>query len=210
MERPRALLLDAMGTLIGLRQSVGATYAQAAAAHGLTVSAEAINAVFPTVYRQAPPLAFPGLSGPQRRLAERQWWGHRIDDALRQAGAGPAPMALRHELFDRFRDPALWRVYNDVRPCLERWRQRGLKLAVVSNFDSRLHGLLEALELRQHLEAVVISSEIGAAKPSPRPFKAALEQLGVMAPEVWHIGDSAEDGEGAGAAGLRWLQVRRP
>lgn len=210
MTRPRALLLDAMGTLIGLRRSVGTTYAQAAADHGLMVSADAINAVFPGVYRQAPPLAFPGLTGRQRRLAERQWWGHRINDALRQAGAGPAPRALRDDLFDRYRDPALWRVYGEVRPCLERWQQRGLKLAVVSNFDSRLHDLLEALELRQHLEAVVISSEIGAAKPSPRPFEAALERLGVAASEAWHIGDSAEDGLGATAAGIPWLQVRRP
>ncbi|MFM8525315.1 MAG: HAD-IA family hydrolase [Cyanobacteriota bacterium] len=210
MGRPRALLLDAMGTLIGLRQSVGRTYAAAAAAHGLIVSAEAIDAAFPRLYRQAPPLAFPDLSGPERLQAERRWWGERIEAALQAAGAGPAPEALQIELFERFRDPALWRVYDDVPRSLERWRSHGLQLAVVSNFDSRLHDLLEALGLRGHLEAVVISSEVGAAKPSARPFVVALKQLGVSASEAWHIGDSPEDGQGATAAGLSWLQVQRP
>ena len=209
MNRPRALLLDAMGTLIGLRQSVGFTYAQAAADHGLTVDADAINRAFPELYRQAPPLAFPGLSGPALLAAEQQWWAQRIDDVLLAAGAGSAPAALHHDLFERFRDPALWHVYNDVLPCLEHWQRHGLQLAVVSNFDSRLYDLLEALGLRRHLATVVISSEIGAAKPSERPFAVALERLGLSAAETWHIGDSPEDGEGARAAGLAWLRVQR-
>ena len=36
--RPRGLLLDAMGTLIGLRTSVGTTYAALAAEHGIDVA----------------------------------------------------------------------------------------------------------------------------------------------------------------------------
>ena len=60
---PRGLLLDAMGTLIGLRRSVGASYAELAAAHGVQVEAAAVNAAFPRLFRQAGPLAFPGLAG---------------------------------------------------------------------------------------------------------------------------------------------------
>ena len=210
MEGPRALLLDAMGTLIGLRQSVGRTYAEAAAAHGLAVSARAIDAVFPSLYRQAPPLAFPHLSGTALLAAEKQWWGERIEAALQATGAGPAPRSLQRHLFERFRDPALWTVYDDVLPSLERWRRRGLRLAVVSNFDSRLHQLLVDLGLGAQLDAVVISSEVGAAKPSPRPFQIALERLGVSADQAWHLGDSPEDGQGATAAGVAWVRVQRP
>lgn len=210
MVRPQALLLDAMGTLIGLRQSVGRTYAEAAAEHGLPVSAAAIDAAFGRLYRQAPPLAFPGLSGAALLAAEQLWWGDRITAALQAAGAGPAPEALKRQLFERFRDPGLWEVYDDVLPSLERWRRRGLRLAVVSNFDSRLHQLLDDLGLGAQLEAVVISSEVGAAKPSPRPFQIALERLGLRADQAWHLGDSPEDGQGATAAGLAWVQVQRP
>ncbi len=207
--RPRALLLDAMGTLIGLRQPVGRTYAALAAEHGLSVEAERIDRVFPAIYRAAPPLAFPGLSGEALRDAECGWWGDRIGACLQAAGAPAAPPALGRALFERFADPALWRVYDDVPAHLEAWREAGLRLAVVSNFDSRLDGLLEGLGLGRWLEVVVVSSRAGAAKPSPEPFHQALTALGLPAEQAWHVGDSPEDRAGARAAGLRCLLVRR-
>jgi putative hydrolase of the HAD superfamily len=199
-----------MGTLIGLRSSVGSTYAAAAAAHGLLVSAAGIDAAFPAVYRAAPPLAFPGLSGTDLEAAERRWWGERIDAVLIACGSGPAPRALHHQLFERFADPALWSVYPDVREPLRRWRRAGLRLAVVSNFDSRLEGLLRGLGLAELIELVVVSSSAGAAKPSPVPFQQALAGLGLPASQVWHVGDSPEDRAGAQAAGLPCLMLRRP
>ncbi len=210
--RPRGLLLDAMGTLIGLRAPVGATYAAVAAEHGIDVAPAAIDRAFPDVLRQAPPLAFPGLEGDRLLEAERRWWGERIDAVLAAAGGSdaPAPTALHHALFDRFADPSLWRVYPDVPAVLRRWHGAGLRLAVVSNFDRRLQPLLEGLGLADLFETVVVSSSAGAAKPSPQPFLIALEALGLGAAQVWHVGDSPEDGAGARAAGVRCLLVRRP
>lgn len=208
--RPRGLLLDAMGTLIGLRRSVGHTYAAVAAEYGLSVAADAIDQAFPGVLRQAPALAFPGLDGDSLLEAERHWWGERIDAVLVAAGAAVAPAALHHDLFDRFADPALWHVYADVPAVLRRWHGAGLRLAVVSNFDRRLQPLLEGLGLADLFEAVVVSSSAGAAKPSPVPFQVALESLALAPSQVWHVGDSPEDGAGARAAGLRCLLVRRP
>lgn len=206
---PRALLLDAMGTLIGLRSPLGSTYAAAAARHGLTVTAAAVDRAFPAVLRTAPPLAFPGLAGPVLEQAECRWWGDRIDATLAACGAGPAPEALHRELFEAFADPALWRVYDDVPQAMERWHRRGLRLSVVSNFDQRLPGLLEGLGLRPWLETVVISSTAGAAKPSPVPFQQALAALALKAEQVWHVGDSDEDVLGAAAAGIQAVRIRR-
>jgi putative hydrolase of the HAD superfamily len=207
--RPEALLLDAMGTLIGLRASVGTSYAEAAAGHGIDVDAAAIDRAFPQVLRQAPSLAFPGLSGEALLAAERRWWGERIESVLQAAGAPGAPLDLQHQLFDRFADPSLWRVYDDVPDRLARWHHSGLRLAVVSNFDQRLHGLLEGLALARWMDLVVVSSQAGAAKPSPEPFRQALAGLGLGPDQAWHVGDSPEDAEGARAAGLRCLLVRR-
>jgi putative hydrolase of the HAD superfamily len=214
--RPSALLLDAMGTLITLRRSVGHTYAAVAAEHGLAVEAMRIDQVFPAIYRSAPPLAFPGLEGEALRQAECDWWGDRIEACL-QAAAGPTPgqdtqrasAELRQALFEGFADPALWRVYDDVPAHLAAWHGSGLRLAVVSNFDSRLEGLLEGLDLARWLELVVVSSRAGAAKPSPDPFLQALDGLGLAPQQAWHVGDSPEDRAGAQAAGLRCLLVRR-
>ena len=207
---PRGLLIDAMGTLIGLRRSVGSTYAELAAAHGVEVQASAINAVFPRLYRQAPPLAFPGLQDDALLAAERDWWGERIGETLRACGhEGQLPPELVPALFEHFAGPEPWRVYDDVPSHLRRWRDHGIRLAVVSNFDQRLHRLLEALELADLFEAVVVSSAAGAAKPDPRPFQQALALLNLPAAAVWHIGDSPEDEQGARAAGLRCLLIRR-
>jgi putative hydrolase of the HAD superfamily len=208
--RPRGLLLDAMGTLIGLRSSVGHTYAAVAAEHGLDVAADAIDRAFPGVLRQAPALAFPGLEGDSLLQAERRWWGERIDAVLAAAGAAAAPEALHDALFDRFADPSLWHVFTDVPAVLRRWHGAGLRLAVVSNFDRRLQPLLEGLGLADLFAAVVVSSSAGAAKPSPLPFQIALESLDLPPSQVWHVGDSPEDGAGARAAGVRCLLVQRP
>ncbi len=206
---PRALLLDAMGTLIGLRHSVGTTYAAVAAEHGIEVSAGAIDRAFPDVYRQAPPLAFPGLTGTDLLSAERHWWGERITAALSACGAVSAPAGLLNDLFDRFADAGLWHLHDDVIAPLRRWRQAGLRLAVVSNFDQRLQGLLPALGLGELIEVVVVSSAAGAAKPSPLPFLQALDRLQLTAKRAWHVGDSPEDVAGANAAGLPCLLIHR-
>ena len=207
--RPQALLLDAMGTLITLRQSVGTTYSSLAASHGIKVGASAIDQVFPEVLHRAPPLAFNSLRGQELRHAELGWWAERIDACLEAAGGNPAPNALHHQLFEHFANPAVWKVYEDVPYHLQAWRKLGLRLAVVSNFDSRLYPILTALRLSQWLSVVVVSSSAGAAKPAPRPFQLALEELNLCPAQAWHVGDSAEDAEGAGAAGVRFLMVKR-
>lgn len=208
--RPRGLLLDAMGTMITLRESVGTTYAAVAAEHGLLADPAAIDALFPGIYRAAPPLAF-RLDDPQALLeAERRWWGDRIREVFQAMEGTPEPTsALVEALFERFAQPRIWRVYPDVPACLAAWRSQGLRLAVVSNFDRRLHSLLESLGLAPWLETVIVSSEVGAAKPSPLPFQRALNILDLQPHQVWHVGDQPEDAEGASRAGVRCLRLRR-
>ena len=211
LSAPEGLLLDAMGTLIGLRQTVGQSYAALAEAHGVSVNAAAIDAVFPQIYRQAPPLAFPGLQGEELRDAERLWWCSRIAEAFRACGHEAAlPAELGPALFDHFAQPSCWRVFADVEAPLRRWQSRGIQLAVVSNFDQRLQGVLDGLGLAELFAAVVVSSAAGAAKPDPRPFQQALKRLGLDPHQAWHVGDSPEDEVGAKAAGLRCLLIRRP
>jgi putative hydrolase of the HAD superfamily len=208
--KPRALLLDAMGTLITLRESVGTTYAAVAADHGLQADPAALDALFPSLYRAAPPLAF-SLTDPEALLAaERGWWAARIREVFQAVDSSlEPPPALGEALFARYAEPALWRVYPDVPDRLAAWRCQGLRLAVVSNFDRRLKPLLEALGLMPFLEHVVVSSEVGAAKPSALPFRRALDALGLEPRQVWHVGDQPEDVEGARRAGVPCLRLRR-
>jgi HAD superfamily hydrolase (TIGR01509 family) len=91
-----------------------------------------------------------------------------------------------------------------VEEALARLRALGLELAVVGNWDCRLPEHLERLGLVGRFTAIVSSAAEGAAKPDPRPFQAALGQLGVSPERALHVGDSPADEEGARAAGMRF------
>ena len=88
--------------------------------------------------------------------------------------------------------------------ALESLAARGLPLGLVANWDPSLRGQLRLHGLDGYFAAVVISAEVGAAKPDPKPFLAALELLGAAPERTVHVGDSAADEQGALAAGLRF------
>ena len=212
LPRPRGLLIDAMGTLFKPAAPVALTYAQAAAAVGITVSPERIGPAFHGAYQAAPPMAFPDRSLKSLDHQEKEWWLACVNDTFQRAGQPLDKMVLRkltRQLFYHYASPEAWVVPEDVPRCLRRWHGAGLKLAVVSNFDSRLDSLLENLWLRHWFTAVLISSRCGVAKPDPRLFQLALERLGLAPHEVWHLGDTTADLQGARAAGIRCVLVQR-
>ena len=105
-------------------------------------------------------------------------------------------------LFDAIR----FEAYPDVPDALELLRPR--RLVVCSNWDCSLPDVLA--EAGIEVDAVVTSAGAGAAKPDPRIFEAALAAAGCRADEAVHIGDSPEnDGRGAEAAGIRAIVLRR-
>jgi putative hydrolase of the HAD superfamily len=80
----------------------------------------------------------------------------------------------------------------------------GLALAVVADWDYGLHEHLRNHGLGHYFATVVTSAEVGAAKPGPAPFLAALDRLGVEPARALHIGDHPKDREGAAAAGMHF------
>lgn len=198
----RAVLLDALGTLLALRDP-------AAALAGL--------------------LDGRGLRfGPDevRRAVDREMAHYRAHNAGAADAASLARLradcarVMRTELrgvagVEEVGDDELlgvfaFEVYPDVMPALGMLREAGLRLAVVSNWDVSLHEVLDRTGLRAAVDEVVVSAEVGEAKPGARPFAVALERLGVDASRAVHVGDSvAEDVAGARAAGVRAVLLMR-
>ena len=80
--------------------------------------------------------------------------------------------------------------------------------AIVSNFDFRLRPLLGELGIERLLDVVVLASDVGAAKPEPAMFEAAMAQLGVSPGNTLVVGDHPEqDIAAARKAGLRAVDV---
>jgi putative hydrolase of the HAD superfamily len=203
----RAVSFDAAGTLFHPVRPVGELYAMVAARHGIHADGPFLHLRFREAFHAAPPLAFPGVPTTQLRARERAWWRAVVADVF--AGiATPDFDAYFDDLFGFFGSAAAWRVDPDARPLLQRLRERGARIFVVSNFDARVRGVLEALELMPLIDQVTISSEAGAAKPHPGIFMTALTTAGLNAEDVLHVGDTArEDFAAARAAGLRVLLV---
>jgi putative hydrolase of the HAD superfamily len=198
---PSAVLLDALGTLIEL-ETPWPHLVDELAARGVVVGDDAAR---------------------EAMLAEMAYYRAHHDEAstwpalkdLRRRCAGVVQDRLRTslplpEVEDALLAAVRFRAYPEVPAVLEALRAAGARLAVVSNWDVSLHHVLDRTRLRDLVDAVVISAELGAAKPDPAIFRAALERLGATAGEAMHVGDSVEhDVAGARAAGLDAVLVAR-
>jgi putative hydrolase of the HAD superfamily len=209
----RSVLFDAAGTLLEVAEPVGETYARFARRHGISVDAARLDGSFRRAIRSSPPLAFADRGDVDLPRRECAWWRRVVMASFQGATADTDVSALEpvfDELFAYFATRAAWRVFADVPPAIAELRARGLRLAVVSNFDGRLRTLLADLGLGEQFDAVVLSSECGFAKPDPRIFHAALRAIDARAAATLHVGDSEElDVRAARAAGLTALRIDR-
>ena len=107
-------------------------------------------------------------------------------------------------------DPAR-RLGAHTHALLESLRERGLKLALVSNaFDPGwlLQRDLEQMGLAERLDFAVFSSEVGKRKPHPEIFRSALDALRVEPERALFVGDRLyEDIRGAGELGMTTAQA---
>jgi putative hydrolase of the HAD superfamily len=204
---PRAVLFDAVGTLIHLREPVGATYARLAG--GGDADADALQAAFVATLRQRAPMVFPDLSGEALRGAERRWW-QGVVEATFAGAAVPLPGGAFERLWQHYAGAAAWQAAPGAHAVLDGLRRRGLTTGMVSNFDHRLPAVLAALDLAALLDDVVLPADAGAAKPDARIFHLALARLNVAPAEALYVGDDADDDiAGATAAGLRAIDVTK-
>jgi putative hydrolase of the HAD superfamily len=118
--------------------------------------------------------------------------------------------AFFERAWEHFARPAAWRLFPDVRPALRALRGAGFPLAVFSNWDGRLPGLLDDFGVGGFFARVLASADLPAAKPAREAFEAVAAELAGLAggePPVL-VGDRRDhDVEPALAAGWRavWL-----
>lgn len=228
MEKPQAIFLDAVGTLFGVRGSVGQVYSKIAREFGVTVPNEeleeeqwqafsqTLNRSFVQSFRAAAPLSFPHLDKLEIPEREYQWWQAVTRTTFEKTNLLEQFSdfeAFFNQLYGYFATAEPWCVYEDIVPSLKQWKEDNIELGIISNFDSRIHAVLKSLDLEKYFQTITISSNAGAAKPDGKIFAIALEKHHCQPQQAWHIGDSfQEDYQGAKAAGLRavWLQRAAP
>lgn len=108
-------------------------------------------------------------------------------------------------LYRRCIDPVEWQLYPDTAAVLDRLRANAIRTAVVSNIAWDIRTVLDAGGA--DADEYVLSFEVGAAKPDPRIFQAALTSLGVEASDALMVGDSVENDGAARALGCGFALV---
>jgi putative hydrolase of the HAD superfamily len=204
----RAVLFDAGATLVHPDPPVEEVYARELARDGCAASpselAAALGRAWEEVRRESAPNRYGGVRG------EGAFWRVFLDRVRGCLDGGRVSEEAFARLAGHFRDPASWAVYPDVAGTLDALAQSGLALAVVSNWDSHLPRLLDALDLSRRFATLAVSAIEETGKPDPEIFHRACARVGVAPAEALHVGDSlAEDYEGARAAGLAALLLDR-
>jgi putative hydrolase of the HAD superfamily len=96
------------------------------------------------------------------------------------------------------------------RPVLEVLRER-YRLGIVSNFYGNLEAVCHSTGLAPLFAVMVDSHRVGAEKPDPAIFNAALETLRAMPETTVFVGDSLRrDREGARRTGMRFIWIAPP
>ncbi|CAH9096740.1 unnamed protein product [Cuscuta epithymum] len=193
------LLLDAAGTLLQLAKPVEETYAAIGKNYGLSTPSAVIKKGFKRAFSAswAEELRYQGDGRP--------FWKFIVSEAT-----GCNDNAYFEEVYQHYANGDAWRLPDRASDTLSNLKDCGVKLAVVSNFDTRLRKLLKDLNVVHLFDAVIVSAEVGYEKPDAKIFQAALDQICVETTKAVHVGDDAKaDKEGANAAGIEcWLWGR--
>jgi len=202
--RARAIVFDAVGTLLFADPPVADVYHLAGWQHGSQLDRDEVGRRMRAAFTASE--AGEGLlREPTSETKERERW-RRIVTSVFDDVTDISP--LFRTLWQHFAEPSHWRLYDDAAFTLTELAERGYRLAIASNFDRRLRAAVQADPILRRCERCFISSEIGFPKPDHRFFAAAAAQLDLPPDEILLVGDDwTNDILGARAAGWQaiWL-----
>jgi putative hydrolase of the HAD superfamily len=207
----RAVFFDAGNTLVHAWPSVGEVYAEVALGHGVSASPLALEAAFRKVWSEKDHENWRlGQNDPGTQKDEKAWWKRIVTRVFHGLPPFADFDAFFEELYVSFGKETRWRLYDEAREVLETLSARGVPMAVVSNWDSRLMSLLEQLDIARYFRTAVISAVVGSSKPERRIFQIACERMAVEPASVLHVGDNLEDDvAGAIAVGIAPVWIDR-
>jgi putative hydrolase of the HAD superfamily len=205
---PKAVFFDAGETLVHAEPSFPELFQRVLRDEGLEASLQDVRGQLHVIAERFTRAA---EAGEMWSTADRSraWWSEVYREYLAALGL-PHTAALAARLYATFTDHASYRAFPDVVPTLERLDEEGLTLAVISNFEGWLEGLLETLDLLRFFDVRVISGVEGVEKPDPRIFRIALDRTGIAPEDAVYVGDSVEfDVTPARALGMTGVLIDR-
>lgn len=113
--------------------------------------------------------------------------------------------AMPAAIYELILEPEGWVPYADAREVVEDLERRGVRVGLISNVGFDVRPILRGHGFEQLARSPTLSYEVGAMKPDPRIFRAALAALGSDAEETLMVGDHHEMDRGGEALGIPTL-----
>ncbi len=108
---------------------------------------------------------------------------------LQNSGVSGPLEAIAARICDLDTDPEMYRLYDDTIPTLDALKAAGYRMAVLSNHEWDLPGLVDGLGLGGYFEIVVTSARSGYRKPHPMAYQHAFDALNVDPSDAMMVGD---------------------
>jgi putative hydrolase of the HAD superfamily len=203
----RAVLFDAVGTIIWPEPSVAGAYSAIGLRHGVELSEAEISQRFRAALARQDDLDRTRYLGRTSQDREIDRWRGIVADVFEQS---PRAEQIFDDLWQHFAQPDHWRLFDDVAVTWRRLSDAGHLLGVASNFDDRLDGICQALPPLARCRYRFVSSRVGWRKPTPDFFAAIAAQLDLAPEQMLLVGDDLEnDYLAARAAGWHAVLVDR-
>ena len=206
----RAVFFDLYGTLAGFSPSRYEIQSTACADFGIQVTPDGI---------------LRGYSGADAYMAEqnavrplrtrdeegRQQFFAEYERLVLQGAGVEVTGAQALEIWNRVRRvPYELTRFHDVLPAMKELKSLGLTLGLISNMNRDGAELIEGFGLRPYLDFAVTSGEVGAEKPHPPIFLAALARAETEPHQTVHVGDQVtSDVDGAQSVGINAVLMDR-
>ena len=210
MARIRAIVFDVGGTLIYPADPVGETYARFARAHGVKIQPEATTTAFREAMKSSSPR---GKDAVPNNGNDRVWWKQVVEKSLSKDAFPNAAAfdAFFEEVYLHYAKPDAWGIYPEVLEVLEALRDHAVDFAVLTNWDARLHSVLDGNGLGEYFTQRFISAELGWEKPDAAIYRHVADVMRIQPGSLLSVGDdSRNDVEGPKKAGWQAVQIERP
>ena len=204
----QVVFFDAGQTLFYPHPSVGEIYCEIAEKHGVQLQSDSLNRRFFEVWKNKNKLK------PDPTKEDKAWWKEIVRRVVPTASFKDFDKFFEELYFD-FASPKRWKLYQDVLPVLDYLLQKKIPMLIVSNWDSRLRHICQFYNLNQYFDDLIISAEVGVAKPNKKIFEIAMKKMTkkkahLKPSEIIHIGDSLlDDVEGAKRIGITPVYLNR-
>lgn len=190
----KAIFLDAEGTFLKISPSVGKIYAQIWKSLGYSLDPvfiqESFKKAYQEVFKKNP---FEKWDTQKCKLAWKKVFYMTFNFLKLNNGEENLLEIAFEKTYNFFATKECVEIIPDFRKFLFEVKNRGIKLGIISNWDSRLYNILKEYQILNYFDGIFLGCEVGYFKPHPKIFKRALKFFQVNPQESLMIGDSLEE-----------------